>query len=119
MRDEDRIDLSPLDPFVERARLDRAVDAILDRAASPAEVSLAAARARRALSNEIAAQGRRALLAACAAAAAAWILVSASPRPRATVASRDPIDVLSAWAENGGVPHGEDVLRALEAPDVD
>ncbi|MFM7143793.1 MAG: hypothetical protein ACKO2K_17950 [Alphaproteobacteria bacterium] len=129
MRDDDRIDFSPLDPFADPERLERAVRAIVDGPAPGAGDRSLAANARgarvsrgsaRPISREIVAQGRRALLAACAAAAATWMLVSVAPSRSVgdSLASTDPIDVLSAWAEIGDVPHGTDVLRALEAPDV-
>jgi len=126
VRDEDRIDLSPLDPFADPARLERAVRSIVDRAAAradgplpgqPASARGRSAATRRPLAREIVAQGRRALVAACAAAAAAWIFVTTTPGsgvPR----SSDPIDILSASAESGDVSRGLDVLRALEAPDA-
>ena len=123
MRDDDRIDLSPLDPFADPARLERAVRSIVDRAVTRADGPLSGRPAsgssrsavRRPLAREIVAQGRRALVAACAAAAAAWILVTTAPGSGART-SPDPIDILSASAESGDVPRGLDVLYAMEAP---
>lgn len=107
---DDRIDFSALDPLSNPERLERAVQAVLDGGSVP--------RSSRPFERAVVAHGRNAFLAACAAAAASWLLVAtATPESARTLGRRqDPLATLDRWAQAGENPGSIDVLRLLEDP---
>ena len=109
---DDRIDFSSLDRMADPVRFERAVRAVLagvtqEPARPPFLVALLFL-------------GRRAVLAAGAAAVAVWVAASLAPAPLALTdrePARDPAALLSAWAEAGGIPKDVDVLQVMEVAD--
>ena len=102
--DEDRLDLSPLDPTRNSARFDAMVRSVVARAAGPAAPGAAALMVR---------WWRPALALAASMALAAWgpSLVSA----RSTVASgaADPAAALLQWSRAGSPSSAAEVLDSL------
>ncbi len=105
--DEGRIDLSPLDPGRDPARLERMVQGVLARAGAPVPEPFSAS---------LVGRGRVAFLAAAAIAALAWVPALAgrgSSAPAADPASRDPVATVAGWARDGAIPEGTDLYRVL------
>jgi hypothetical protein len=108
--DDDRMDLSSLDPGRDPERFDRMVRSVLARAEASGPHALAAA---------LVARGRVAVLVAGLLAALAWIPAVAGRRN--TVPDPSPTDAVATvagWAEAGGIPSGADVYHVLGVNDV-
>jgi hypothetical protein len=108
--DERRIDLSALDPGRDPERFERMIRSVLARAGEPGSESVPAA---------LVARGRIAFAIAAAAAALVWAPLLATRGGSASEArTSDPVALVSAWAEQGAIPAGVDVYRALGVNDA-
>lgn len=109
MTEEDKVDLSPLDPARDPARWDTLVRGVASRA-------LAAHRARNTLAFQIAAWGRPALAAAAALAIVSWALAwsSDSGEMRTSADTTQPAAYqLAGWAATGKLPETPQMMSAL------
>jgi hypothetical protein len=103
MDDDDRVDLSALDPARDPARWSSLVTAVAARAA---------ARRRTSLSRALARQAIPAFALATAAAVAIWVLAPARGAPVATTETYSESEGLAGWALHG-TPDGEGLLTSL------
>jgi len=101
--DDDRVDLSALDPARDPARWNALVTAAAARAA---------ARRRASLARTVAGYGIPAFALAAAAALAIWVLAPARGAPAITTETDNASDVLAGWALQG-VPDGAGLLSSL------
>jgi hypothetical protein len=106
--DEQKIDLSVLDPSREPERWEKLIRSVARRA-------LAARRRRLTVGYQLLAWARPALAIAAAAALVSWAGNLASPGPTATVAEseEDPAIVLARWASSDERPPATKILRVL------
>jgi hypothetical protein len=110
-RDDKPIDLAPLDPARSDPRWTRGVERA---AALAAQRHADARRAGASLVGLLQAWGWRALAAATAAAALAWIpILAGAPAPPAEPALEERLE---AWAVRQEMPNAAEVLAALEGP---
>lgn len=108
--DDDRMDLSSLDPGRDPERLERMVRSVLSRADASRPHAYAEA---------LVARGRGAVLLAGLLAALAWVPALAgrgNAVPDASVA--DAVATVAGWAEAGTIPSGADVYRVLGVNDA-
>jgi hypothetical protein len=107
MNDE-RIDLSLLDPSRDPKRWERLVASVTSRA-------LAAHRRRLTISYQLTAWARPALALAAAAALASWVGTVVAPTRNGSAARTEPEPayVLSAWANGDDVPATPRILEVL------
>lgn len=122
--DDDRIDLSALDPKADALRFERMVRAVAAAARPPA----LAAPAVHPLVRDLAGRGRAALAAAALLAVASWLphlagggssADPAAPAARtapSAAAGTDPATQLAAWASSGSIPADADVAAILGGP---
>ena len=113
--DEQKIDLSDLDPSRDAERWEELVRTVARRA-------LAARRRRLTVGHQLLAWARPALAVAAVAALVSWVGNLASPEPTATIAEgqEDPAIVLARWASSDERPSTPKILRVLgERHDVD
>jgi hypothetical protein len=108
--DDQRLDLSALDPGQDPERFERMVQAVLARAGRPVGESVASA---------LVARGRIVVAVAAAAAVLVWVpLLATGSRGGSAVRATDPVAVVTAWAEQGAIPEGADVFRVLGVNDA-
>ena len=108
--DDDRMDLSSLDPGRDPERLERMVRSVLSRADASGPHAFAAA---------LVSRGRVAVLVAGLLAGLAWIPVvagrgNAAPDP----STIDAVATVAGWAEAGVIPSGADVYHVLGVNDA-
>ena len=108
--DDDRMDLSSLDPGRDPERFERMVRSVLVRAEASAPRAFAAA---------LVARGRVAVLLAGLVAALAWIPALAGRRDAVPDPSTtDAVATVAGWAEAGAIPSGADVYHVLGVNDA-
>jgi len=107
MNDE-KIDLSVLDPSRDEERWERLVESVASRAWS-------ARRRRLTVGNQLTAWARPGLAIAAAVAIAVWAgaLTSAEKRAAATGSQAEPAFVLAGWAVSDQVPETSKILEVL------
>lgn len=101
--DDDRVDLSALDPARDPARWNALVTAVAARAA---------ARRRASLARALAGYGLPAFALAAAAALAIWVLAPTRGSPALTTETDNASDGLAGWALRG-IPDGAGLLSSL------
>jgi hypothetical protein len=101
--EQDRIDLTLLDPSRDRAHWNALVDSITRRA-------LLKQRARSSVTGQLAAWARPTL----AVAAALCLLVWASALTWQRRANQDAVDLMSSWASSSELPGTSNILDAFE-----
>jgi hypothetical protein len=106
--DEQKIDLSVVDPSRDAARWERLVQSVARRA-------VAARRRRLTVGGQLLAWARPALAIAAGVALVSWVGSLASPEPDAPVAEsqEDPAIVLARWASSDERPSATKILRVL------
>jgi hypothetical protein len=108
--DDRRVDLSALDPGGDPERFERMVQSVLARAGQPRPESIASA---------LVAHGRVGIALATAAAILVWAPVLLARGGGASESrAADPVAVVTAWAEQGAIPDGVDVLHVLGVNDA-
>lgn len=108
--DDERMDLSPLDPGRDPERLERMVRSVLARADAARPPSYAAA---------LVARGRIALLVAGLIAVLAWVpALSGRGSAVPDAPGIDAVATVAGWAEAGAIPSGADVYRVLGVNDA-
>jgi len=106
--DEQKIDLSVVDPSRDAERWETLVQSVVSRA-------VAARRRRLTVGYQLLAWARPALAIAAGVALVSWAGRLASPEPNAPVAEaqEDPAIVLAGWASNDERPPATQILRVL------
>jgi hypothetical protein len=108
--DDDKLDLTALDPARDALRWERTLRATVDRAVAVRRVPP--------LVRELAAMRRPALLCAAAAALLVWSATLVAPRPGRTGgaaggAGTDETGTLLDWAQSNEAPSASDILETL------
>ena len=113
MEDDEKIDLSALDPSRDGARWERMVQHVADRAVAPRPPAVVI---------DLYRHARPLLAAAAAIAALAWLPALASDGQRGqaatSAATSDSIATLAEWAERGEAPASADLLTTLGGSDA-